>query len=120
MTLAAREVATWARLGSEHYIAVFSRDCSWNSESKHIRLYMDYYEGEDVQQAVDRCRFDGVTIHPLVVAIWGFEIASGVQTCHSNDIIHRDLKPAKGVFRIFIRLKIPFDMPLPGNVVADS
>lgn len=96
-----REVKTWAAFAdSEKYIANFGRDVAWTERTKTIRLYMDYYEGGDLQRVIDRCKHEDTLIHPFIATYWAMEVARGVKSCHDHGIIHRDLKPANGMERL--------------------
>ncbi|KAK6540850.1 Serine/threonine-protein kinase Nek2 [Orbilia ellipsospora] len=78
---------------SERYIAKFSRDLSWVQRTGVLRLYMDFYEGGDLQGAINRCKHEDMLVHPFMATYWAMEIARGVKACHDYGIIHRDLKP---------------------------
>ncbi|EPS44969.1 hypothetical protein H072_952 [Dactylellina haptotyla CBS 200.50] len=92
---ATREIKTWASFAlSEKYIANFSQDVAWTERTKKVRLYMDFYEGGDLQRVIDQCRHEDTLVHPLMATYWAMEVARGVKACHDHGIIHRDLKPA--------------------------
>lgn len=91
--LASREVEIWASFGTEKNIAAFSNDCSWNKSTQVIRIYMDFYEGGDLQKIIEVCQYEETTIYPIVAAYWAVEIAKGIKACHDHGIIHRDIKP---------------------------
>ncbi|KAK6523469.1 G2-specific serine/threonine protein kinase [Arthrobotrys megalospora] len=78
---------------SERYIANFSSDATWTEETQTIRLYMEYYEGGDLQGVIDECKHQHVKVHPFIATYWAMEMARGVKACHDHGIIHRDLKP---------------------------
>ncbi|KAF3928770.1 Ankyrin-3 [Orbilia brochopaga] len=89
-----REVEIWASFKSEKFIAEFAQDYSWNPSTKSMRLYMEFYEGGDLQKVLETCRADEVAIHPLVATHWATEIARGLKSCHDRGVVHKDLKPS--------------------------
>ncbi|EPS43887.1 hypothetical protein H072_2156 [Dactylellina haptotyla CBS 200.50] len=99
---ATREIDTWSTFGSEKYIANFSKDVAWVDQTRTVKLYMDFYEGGDLQRVIDECRHEATLIHPFIATYWAMEIARGVKACHDHAIIHRDLKPSN------VLLSIPY------------
>ncbi|KAF3934429.1 Myosin-IIIB [Dactylella cylindrospora] len=91
--LAEREIEAWASFGNEKYIARFSNDWAWNSGTQVVRIYMDFYEGGDLQKVIDVCGFEESVVHPVIATYWALEIARGIKSCHDHGIIHRDIKP---------------------------
>ncbi|KAF3222047.1 Serine/threonine-protein kinase Nek2 [Orbilia oligospora] len=89
-----REVDIWSSFKNEKYIAQYAQDYSWNPSTKSMRLYMDFYEGGDLQKVLEACRADEVAIHPLVATYWATEIARGLKNCHERGVVHKDLKPS--------------------------
>ncbi|KAF3905307.1 hypothetical protein ABW21_db0209630 [Orbilia brochopaga] len=90
-----RELSAINALAStERYIANFARDASWTDATQTIRLYMEYYDGGDLQGVINECRHQSVLVHPFMATYWALEVAKGVKACHERGIIHRDLKPA--------------------------
>ncbi|EWC46058.1 hypothetical protein DRE_04632 [Drechslerella stenobrocha 248] len=89
-----REVEIWASFKSDKFIAEFAQDYSWNPSTRSMRLYMEYYEGGDLQKVLDTCRAEEVAIHPLVATYWATEIARGLKACHDRGVVHKDLKPS--------------------------
>ncbi|KAF3920819.1 hypothetical protein ABW20_dc0109949 [Dactylellina cionopaga] len=105
LRLVSREIQVWSSFAlSERYIANFSHDAAWTARSNVMKLYMQFYEGGDLQGAIDRCRHDDhQAVHPFMATYWAAEIAKGIKACHDYNIIHRDIKPAN------ILLAIPYN-----------
>lgn len=91
-----REISTWYTLAKQRFIADFDGDVALFPDRQRIKIYMNFYEGGDLQRVIERCAFNHQTLHPLTMTKWGAEIVRGLSYCHASNILHRDLKPANG------------------------
>ncbi|KAK6543554.1 Serine/threonine-protein kinase Nek2 [Orbilia ellipsospora] len=91
----ALEIRTWSSFAqSERYIADFSHDATWTESTQTVRLYMELYEGGDLQSAIARCKHEDRLLHPFMATYWATEIARGMKACHYRGFTHRSIKPS--------------------------
>ncbi|KAE9369054.1 kinase-like protein [Stipitochalara longipes BDJ] len=65
-----------------------------NAERETLEIYMRYYSGGSLDDAIDRMLQRNLCFSPAQVVAVGTQIAAALKYSHSANILHRDLKPA--------------------------
>ena len=81
-----REARAAGQIGSEHIVSVIDFG---DLPDGHTFMVMEYLEGEDLGERIERCgRLGAEELFPLIL-----QLLAGVHEAHLAGIIHRDLKP---------------------------
>ncbi|ORY09003.1 kinase-like domain-containing protein [Clohesyomyces aquaticus] len=97
--------------GGPHIAAVHD-EVEWNSTTKTLSFFMDYYKGKDLDRQVETIRAAGQAFTENQIIEIGYQIAVALEYCHRKKLLHQDMKPMN------VLLRDPWD-PISEGTVPD-
>ncbi|KAF2257894.1 kinase-like protein, partial [Lojkania enalia] len=74
-------------------IVAVHNEVEWNSNSRTLSFFMDFYKGKDLDRQIVTMRASGGSFTESQILQIGYQIAVALEYCHKKRILHQDIKP---------------------------